>query len=317
VDAGDALEELAALVRAEPRLEVATVARSADGEVPDSRVLALADDAEAFFRGLVTGIVEHGVEQWELKTWHPLYKPDRDTVEWVAAQDVPAIEFARDRHTNLNPLAPFDAGDDAYKRRLRYWVCVLTGRDGRKAFFFRSFSRSAELERRRGVALVSRNGTFTKIEEHVFLFDEAVDCILFEGCLLVLRKLDYRRIFDQLEEVRQHARRAAQALHQRVPIANFEEFADACSRQAAMADKLLIVQKRPYFRRLTFEMLSGVIQEFRLDIPVRDVDGQPHLVFRTEPEHRWRILRLVDDDYLKSAMTDEMYEVNSKSDPPR
>jgi hypothetical protein len=40
------------------------------------------------------------------------------------------------------------------------------------------------------------------------------------------------------------------------------------------------------------------------------------LQFRSEPEHRWRILKLVDDDYLRSTMTDARYEVNSKTAPP-
>ena len=47
-------------------------------------------------------------------------------------------------------------------------------------------------------------------------------------------------------------------------------------------------------------------------------DGQEQLVFQTDPEHRWRILKLVDDDYLRSSMTDHRYEVNFQDGaPPR
>jgi hypothetical protein len=49
-----------------------------------------------------------------------------------------------------------------------------------------------------------------------------------------------------------------------------------------------------------------------LAIPVETREGSPHLIFKSEPAHRWRILRLVDDDFLKSSMTAHRYEVNSK-----
>lgn len=309
----EALDELAAFVASGPRLEVATVAEAANGSAPDSRVLNLANDAEAFFREVVERVVEHSDQRWALKALDPIYKAESDVVEWSSAANVPAIQLALSRHANLGPLQPFDPSDDGYKRRLRYWTCILTN-DGTKAYFFRAFSRTAELKRKTGAALVLRNGTFTKVEDHVFLFDEAIDCMVFNGVLFVVRKREYRRLFDQLDAVRLQARQAAAALHSRVPIANFDAFADACASQAGMADKLLAVQRRPYFRRLTYTMLKPVIDEFTLDIDVNEINGRPHLVFRTEPDRRWGILRLVDDDYLKSAMTDEMYEANSKTE---
>ncbi len=193
-----------------------------------------------------------------------------------------------------------------------FWVASRSRGDER-AFFFRAFSASAELKRKRVAALVSRDGPFHLIEEQIFLFDENIDCIVFQDHVFVLRKQDYRRIFDQLEQVREEAHRAAERLNKLVPIANFDEFAEACERQPAMADKLIAVQSRDYFQKLTYEMLEPVIAEFELEIPVETHNGSPHLVFKSEPAHRWRILRLVDDDFLKSSMTDHRYEVNSKT----
>lgn len=47
-----------------------------------------------------------------------------------------------------------------------------------------------------------------------------------------------------------------------------------------------------------------------------EATGSLHRAWAAELERRWRILRLVDDDYLKSSMTDHKYEVNSKIEPP-
>lgn len=315
--AQETLDELRSFLAAAPPLEAATVARSTDRNAPhEARVLNLANDAESFFRETIQTAVADHLSHWSLKQLDPVYKPESREVEWSEVADVQAIELARDRYTNLGPLSPFHTADDGYVQRLLFWVCVLTGTDDRRAFFFRAFSSKAELKRRAGAALVNKDGAFTKVDERIFLFDDRVDCVVFGDYLFVLRKNDYRRVFDQLEAVRQEARAAARDLHAKVPIANFDEFTDACASQAGMADKLVSIRKRDYFDDLCYEMLEPVMEEFSLRIGIEQRNGSPHLVFRSEPAHRWRILRLMDDDYLKSSMTNHKYEVNSKSAPP-
>jgi hypothetical protein len=319
VDPQEALQELAEFYADDPSLEAATVAvaRGGDGP-PEVRVLNLAGDAAAFFRGVMkSAVIDHlDPFDWSLKQLDPLYKPDPGEVEWIETSRVAAVRLAVDRSRNLSPFGPFDGADDAYKKRLRYWVAVLTRSDGRKAFFFRAFSSSAELERKRGAALVARAGTFHRVEERIFLFDEVIDCFVFGDFLFVLRKRDYRRIFDQLDQVLQRAKTAAGDLHGKVPIANFPDFEKACSTDSRMADKILAIRTRDYFDILSYDMLKPVIDEFNLSIPTETVNGEVRLRFRTEPVQRFRILKLVDDDYLASSMTDHKYEVNSKTNPP-
>jgi hypothetical protein len=316
VSAREALDDLIDFFHAEPELEVATIARPPNrGSPPEGRVLNLAGDAEGFFRDTVRNRVIEVVGDWSLRKLDPVYKPDVDTIEWAEAADIETVNFAVDQFSNLSPLAPFRPGDDAYKKRLSYWVCVLSSGD-QQAFFFRAFSAAAELQRKAGTALTSRDGTFYKVDEEIFVFDERIDCFVFGGYLYVIRKSEFRRIFDQLDQVRRAAKRAAGKLHARVPIANFDQFANACAAQAGMADKIIAVTSRDYFDRLTVDLLKPVIAEFGLGIPVTTSDGQEQLLFQTDPERRWRILKLVDDDYLRSSMTNHRYEVNSKTAPP-
>jgi hypothetical protein len=42
------------------------------------------------------------------------------------------------------------------------------------------------------------------------------------------------------------------------------------------------------------------------------VDGRGHLKFDPDPGRRWILLKLPDDDYLNSKMTDNKYEAISK-----
>jgi hypothetical protein len=72
------------------------------------------------------------------------------------------------------------------------------------------------------------------------------------------------------------------------------------------------IRGRDYLPSLTIDMLEPVIKEFTIDLEVIEEDGETRLVFRTDAAHRWLILKLLDDDFLRSAMTDHLYEANSK-----
>jgi Kiwa protein KwaB-like len=305
-DAAKALEELQALVAGEPRLQLATVARPArKDDPPDMRSVALADAAAQFFRRVVNRAVE-GATASRLVAFDPVYKADSGQVEWLELAGVAAVELAVDRHRSST--APFDARDDGYLRRLQYWTASLGG----EAFFFRAFSAAAELGRKRGEALVLRGGTFRTLTERVFLFDENVDCVVYGGVIFVLRSRDYRRIFEQLDALRLEARTAAEEVEQRVPVVNADDFVAACSTDSRLAEKVLAVRKRPYYDQLSVALLEPVIRDFGLHVETVDDGGTRKLVFDARPERRFLILKLLDDDYLMSTMTERRYEVNSK-----
>jgi hypothetical protein len=297
-------------------LSVAVVAKvpETDARPGEPATLALTDDALRFFRDVVVAksvLQPIDTGDWRLLDLDPVYRQESTDVEHAPVAAVPEVQLACSYFANLAPFPSFD-GANAFVKRLRYYVIVAGAPGGKQAFFFRSFSASAELQRKRGTALVRRDGQFDRVEDKVFLFDEAIDCFVFDGELFVTRKSDYRRIFQQFAALQARARAVATSLNQQVPIKNFSAFSDACANQPGMADKLIAVSGRSYFPTLSVTTLEPVIKEFRLDITIDDVNGQQQLVFETDPAHRWLILRLLDDDYLKSSLTNLQYESNSK-----
>ena len=53
--------------------------------------------------------------------------------------------------------------------------------------------------------------------------------------------------------------------------------------------------------------------EYQVDV-AGDGDAA-RLIFRNDAQHRFKILKLLDDDYLRSELTSLGYEANSKSAP--
>ncbi len=82
------------------------------------------------------------------------------------------------------------------------------------------------------------------------------------------------------------------------------------SKLRSVASKLA----NPTYRAaMSTERLIEFAAEHNLEIDVEEIDGENRLVFHADPARRWRILKLLDDDYLHSQLTQLNYEVNSKS----
>ena len=80
-----------------------------------------------------------------------------------------------------------------------------------------------------------------------------------------------------------------------------------------MMAKLAQIAKKPYLNRVTMQDIRRTINEFHLDVQIVEENGQERLLFEANPNKRWIILKMLDDDYLGSVMTNQKYEVNSKS----
>lgn len=59
-----------------------------------------------------------------------------------------------------------------------------------------------------------------------------------------------------------------------------------------------------YAAAMTTDRLIAFAEERGIPIDTEEVSGVRQFVFIADPQHRWRILKLLDDDYLHSSLTD-------------
>jgi len=106
-------------------------------------------------------------------------------------------------------------------------------------------------------------------------------------------------------------------------ISNLQEMRDACTRQTAMMSKMASINRRiqddeDYARAMNMPDIVQYIHDHpETEITVEEVGGQYSLVFETPATRRFKILKLLDDDYLRSPLTDWYYETNSKTPTAR
>jgi hypothetical protein len=203
--------------------------------------------------------------------------------------------------------------EDSLIRNLRFYVIVVSTAD-ENAGFFREFTRSKELtSRSKRFAAMFDGEVFKKVTEKTFLFDENADCYSWRENLFIRRKAGFERIFRYLEELREAADATLDQVLQHVPVSNEDEFREACKGQIQMLAKLASISRKPYLAELTVEVIQETIETFDLQVDLVKEEGETKLVFDpSNQESRWAILKLLDDDYLQSVMTEEKYEATSK-----
>ncbi|MEO5833948.1 MAG: Kiwa anti-phage protein KwaB-like domain-containing protein [Nakamurella sp.] len=187
---------------------------------------------------------------------------------------------------------------------------------------YQAFSPERALQRRKVWALWSGE-QFVSLTEEPLVIDRGLRLIVLGGppaqTVVMQSAAAYQAMFGALPELRKQAERTYQASIGKLDIVDGDKLAQACRSDLNMMRKLASIQAkldRPgYADAVTMPALMTFLQAHpEIDVPVQDADGpRPRLVFSSDAQHRWVILKLLDDDFLHSELTDITYEANSKT----
>jgi len=247
-----------------------------------------------------------------IRPYEPGYTPDWNEVSYIDLTEHEAISEVILQVSQIQQAELFREEDEIVDH-LRFYAIVVSPSARRHAVFFRTYSPKKELTRRGGFAALLGRGYYNKVETKIFLFDRQIDCFSWGGYLFIHNVAAFQRIFDYFEELRAKADETVTAILAHIPISNADAFRAAGTGQMQMMSKLAQIARKPYLNRVTIQDIRRTIDEFRLDVHIVEENGQEKLLFETNSKKRWLILKLLDDDFLGSIMTNQKYEVNSKS----
>ena len=163
------------------------------------------------------------------------------------------------------------------------------------------------------------NGTvYDDLSEDPLVFDDSFDAVVLGTQVVVFGQRNFERGLGFLEAARAEAEAVLRSATANLPISNLDALIAAARTDVNMLSKLRGIatkmQANPaYASSLTMANViafQAVNPGIALDIvgPV----GAEALEFHPEPARRWQILKLLDDDYLHSQLTNLDYESNSK-----
>jgi hypothetical protein len=202
---------------------------------------------------------------------------------------------------------------DQADRDIKFYVVVVQPKKGEPVMFFRTYSHRKDLRFTGKIRAMFTGEHFYSAQEPEFLFDRKIDCFVYENSIFIIHKENFQKIFRFFELVMQVANETMDVIRTSIPIANFDEFEAACSRDMRMVAKLRNIASRPYLNHVTMEDIKKVKRELpSLKIEIVREGREEKILF--DKRNKWELLRLLDDDFLKSIMTGLNYEVNSKRD---
>jgi len=181
-------------------------------------------------------------------------------------------------------------------------------------YFYRCYTPRKILKRTGLHAVLGSHGEYDRADERCISFEESIDCISHNGFMFVLHKPNFQVMFRFLEEVRVTARETLQTINCGLPIQNFDELLQACEGNMTMLRKLKKIAAKPYLKDLKMSDVKKIIEMNHLPVEVIEVNGQEKILFdpKAKAKEKYALLRIFNDDYLKSLMTDKNYEVSGK-----
>lgn len=282
--------------------------------IPRFKRLKITDDVAEEFRNIIATFLKQYQAEWKAEELlFPEYaaqsEPEVYEVEHI---DLSAYTILLEQITPLLSLADIQVfeEDEKFVAGLNFYVIAVQPLNGNPVYFFRAYTPKKMLVRSPSFALWYQNGSYDHIKQPIMLFDTNVDCVSRNGIMFVFDKSSFQNIFRFFETVRIAAKEALHNIKLSVPIDNFEEFAQDCEKHIVKMRKLKNIATKPYLSGITIEHIKKVVKKYNLDLEIVGVEGEEKVVY--DPRNKWILLRLLDDDYLWSMLTEQSYEVSGK-----
>jgi hypothetical protein len=308
------LDQILELDLSKCEVTVCLASSSKDDVLPRFERLLLSAKVTETFRSVAAYTLahykkEHGDSNLVLRSYAVESKPESHEVEYM---DLSTYSSIVEQISPLSALADVEVfqADEDFISGLRFYVIEVQPRSGDPVYFFRLYTPKKMLGRSRFFAVVFRQGIYDRVIDPAFLFDYHVDCVSYSGMMFIFKKENFHEMFRFFEMIRRIAEETLDTLKATVPIQNFDDFARDCEGHLAKLVKLKNIAAKPYWGKITIEDIKKVIEKNNLPVQITRTNAGEMLVY--DPSDKWMLLKLLDDDYLWSLMTDQGYEATSK-----
>ena len=312
-------ERILALDLSECEVTVCLASSLKDQVVPHFERLLLSRELTETFRSVAAYMQarskkDYGNGNLVLRGYALESKPDAYEVEYL---ELPSYAHIMEQIGPLSALADVEVfqADEKFVSGIRFYVIAVQPPEDDPVYFFRAYSPKKMLGRSRFFGMVFSDGIYDRVTEPMFLFDHIVDCISSGDMMFIFKKDHFQEIFRFFEMVRKVAKETLETIRATVPIQNFEEFARDCEGHLMKLVKLRNIAAKPYWGKITMENIKKVIKRNRLAVQIVQTSTTEMLVYN--PADKWLLLKLLDDDYLLSLMTEQTYEVTGKREVER
>ncbi len=239
---------------------------------------------------------------------------------WIPVADVPMLRAIADGATDPANMRLFNPSksplDELRLGAMRVSIGPVT------AIFVQSLTDNQVLAQSTRIGMMVKRGVIDLPPKgDILLFSRSVDAVLVGEIAFFKDRPGFQRIFGYLQEMQEQAAATFKVVTGTLRIDGLDIMTGVVTSSPAMLGKMASIQRKlekypKYKAALTMSNLVKFIGSHpECGVDVRGIGGEAQLVFQNDPQHRFKILKLLDDDYLRSELTDMDYEANSKGAP--
>lgn len=278
----------------------------------------LTQDATSVITEVVRKTASEYVE-YEVVDYQPASSPADGQVMWINNQDVPLFGQLFSDFEDLANVSLLNPRDPNLKH-LRF--AVIRAEVGTShAIFLQFLPANQVVARTKRLGLVFRGDTLDTPKGEIVMLGNDFIAVLIDSFVFFKDRKMFQQLFGLMEEMRKQASKTFKAVTAQLRIDGFEKMLDVVGGSPAMLGKMASIQRKlnrypEYAKAMTMTNLVKFIGEHpQCGVEITGHGEAAKLVFRNDPQHRFKILKLLDDDYLHSQLTALDYESNSKNDP--
>ncbi|GAA4545015.1 Kiwa anti-phage protein KwaB-like domain-containing protein [Pseudonocardia xishanensis] len=245
-------------------------------------------------------------------------------VMWALNESVPLLQSLPLEEQEGSELILGYESDEFHTRNLKLTVTTTQTSEPSnptKATFFRITRPSAVLEERDGLAAWFNGSAFDRLDNDIVVFNDRVDAISVDGYTFFMNVHNFVRAFQFVDQMKQAARETFDLVLADLQFEDRESFRRVATTDLTMITKMTSIQRKmeayPRYREaLKMEsLLEFVDKNPYIEIEFDGEGSDRKFRFSNNPRARFKILKLLDDDYLRSNLTEFDYEVDSKGAP--
>lgn len=248
-------------------------------------------------------------KEYDVTEYDPAVTPDRKVVWEQNSNNVPFYTFFHNEIETTQNIPWYNTNDLLYEDIWAYWIKIYGG--GHTFYIIKKVTSSKLIQTGGKLAIIFQGEVFQKIESDILTMDGSFDAIYCNQSLIFLNKLNFEKALLYQEVKQAVAEETLNEIERIGFIENFEQVKDFLKDDYHSINKLNKIKEKPYFQTLTFRDCKRIIEDYNVGIEIDEENSKFNITTKAQAKH---FIKVLNDDYLKSELTNLKYDANSKED---
>jgi hypothetical protein len=246
-------------------------------------------------------------KEYDLTEYNPALLPDFDVIWNYETNVVPFYGMIEGRLNNVQ---------DYYNDRVlpydEIWAIWIKIQHNNNLFYLlKKITPAKVLSTGGALAVIFSDNVFKKLESDILTLDGTFDVLSFDNMLYFENKQKFERAL-LYETVKQEVAIATlDEINEIGILDNFDMVKEFLKDDYHSINKLNKIKSKPYFRTLTFSHCKSITDQYGLNLSYDEATGR--FLIQNKKEAKM-FIKVLNDDFLKSEMTNLKYSANSKVD---